>query len=238
MFDYFHRYSLLAIVCLIFTALIAVLPQPGLAWDSRSPETDFSTTLSMAREGNAEAMYVVALRLLKENSNSYDRDAFGWALNAARSGHPQAAELTGKLYRLGKGVDRNYVKARKWLFRARSRGAMGAHFELALLFNDEENPAFNEETAAVHMVDALKRNEPRACLVAATAKIESGRPVRNALKELVCAANGGIEEAMLAIADYYESKRSPNAIYKAKQWLQKAADNGNEQAIARLADLE
>ncbi|MGC6485953.1 MAG: tetratricopeptide repeat protein [Candidatus Puniceispirillales bacterium] len=223
---------------MIFGAVISLHPSAVLAQDDRSAETDFATTLKMARDGNPEAMYVVAMRLLKENNPSYDKDAFGWALNSARSGHPDAAELTGKLYRLGKGVDRNYVKARKWLFRARSRGAIGAHFELALLFNDEENPAFNEEIAATHMVDALKRNEPRACLVAATAKINSGRPVRNALKELVCAANGGIDEAMLAIADYYESKRSPNAVFKAKQWLQKAADGGNEEAMQRLADLE
>ena len=70
------------------------------------------------------------------------------------------------------------------------------------------------------------------------AKINSGRPIRNALKELTCAANGGIIEAMLAIADYYESKRSPNATFKAKQWLQKAADTGNEEAMQRLADIE
>ena len=88
------------------------------------------------------------------------------------------------------------------------------------------------------MVDALSRNEPSwAGLVAAMAKINSGRPIRNALKELTCAANGGIVEAMLAIADYYQSKRSPNATFKAKQWLQKAADTGNE-VMQRLADIE
>ena len=232
--DYFHRYRLLAIVCLSVVCLSPLVQ----AEQTRDLQADFATTLQMAREGNPEAMYVVAMRLLEEESESYNRDAFGWALNAARSGHPAAAELTGKLYRLGTGVEKNYVKARKWLFRARSRGATGAHFELALLFNDEENPAYDEEAASQHMVDALSRNEPRACLVAAMAKIDSGRPLRNALKELSCAANGGIHEAMLAIADYYESKRSPNAIFKAKQWLQKAADAGNEEAMQRLADLE
>ena len=234
MFDYFHRYRPFAIVCLFLLGLTS----PLAAQDLRTPEADFTTTLSMAREGNPEAMYVVAMRLLEEETPDYNRDAFGWALNAARSGHPDAAELTGKLYRLGIGVEKNYVKARKWLFRARSRGATGAHFELALLFRDEENPAYNEETAAQHMVDALSRNEPRACLVAAMAKVDSGRPIRNALKELTCAANGGIVEAMLAIADYYQSKRSPNATFKAKQWLQKAADTGNEEAMQRLADIE
>ncbi|MCE2518103.1 MAG: sel1 repeat family protein [Alphaproteobacteria bacterium] len=182
-------------------------------------------------------MYVVALKLMNETSEAYQRDAFGWALNAARAGHPRAAELTGRFYRMGMGVDTNYVKARKWLLRALYRGATGSHFELALLYSDEDNPGFDEQEAARHMADALKKNEPRACLVAAESKINSGRSVRKSLKELTCAANGGIVSAMLYIADYYETKRSPNAMFRAKTWLKKAADAGSEEAMQRLADL-
>ena len=200
-------------------------------------EVDFTTTLQLAREGDPEAMYVVALRLMEENLESYHADAFGWALNAARAGHPQAAEMTGRFYRMGMGVDKNYVKSRKWLFRALYRGSIGANFELALLFSDEDNPAFSEEQAAEHMENAIKKNEPRACLVAAEAKLASGLSVRKSLKELTCAANGGIVSAMLYIADYYMEKRSPNAQFLARQWLQKAADAGDESAIQRLADM-
>ena len=180
-------------------------------------ETDFTTTLMLAREGDPEAMYVVALRLMEEKAESYQMDAFGWALNAARAGHPQAAELTGRFYRTGMGVDTNYVKARKWLFRALYRGSV---------------------EAAEHMENAIKKNEPRACLVAAEAKIASGFSVRKSLKELTCAANGGIVSAMIYIADYYMAKRSPNAQYLAMQWLKKAADAGDENAMQRLADLQ
>ena len=200
-------------------------------------EVDFTTTLKLAREGDPEAMYVVALRLMEEKNESYHMDAFGWALNAARAGHPHAAEMTGRFYRTGMGVDKNYVKSRKWLFRALYRGSIGANFELALLFSDEDNPAFNEEQAAEHMENAIKKNEPRACLVAAEAKLASGLSVRKSLKELTCAANGGIVSAMLYIADYYMAKRSPNAQFLARQWLQKAADAGDESAIQRLADM-
>ena len=206
--------------------------------DTVIDETDFATTLKIAREGNPEAMYVVALRLMDESSESYQMDAFGWALNAARAGHPEAAELTGRFYRTGMGVDTNYVKARKWLLRALYRGAVGANFELALLFSDENNPAFNEQQAADYMEKAIKKNEPRACLVAAEAKIASGLSIRKSLKELTCAANGGIVSAMLYIADYYETKRSPNAQYRAMQCLKKAADSGNEEAMQRLADIQ
>ena len=234
----------IAIACLMAFVIIS----PSLGW-AQSQETtrsqnqpnlineNFTTTLALAREGNPEAMYAVAVRLLDQNSDSYQMDAFGWALNAARAGHPKAAELTGRLYRIGMGVDVNYVKSRKWLLRALSRGAVGAHFELALLYADEDNPSFDEDEAAEHMANAIKKSEPRACLVAAQGKINGDLGVRKALKELTCAANGGIVTAMMYIADYYISKRSPNATFKAKQWLQKAADAGSKEALEKLAEL-
>lgn len=198
---------------------------------------EFNTTLELAREGNPEAMYVIALRLLEEDDAELNMNAFGWALNAARAGHPASAELTGKLYRLGIGVDQNFVKGRKWLYRALSRNAIGAHFELALLFSDEANPSYNPEQAAKHMADAISKNEPRACLVAANNKIMNGRPIRYALKELTCAANGGISSAMVTIAEYYLNKRSPNAVFYAKQWLNRAADAGNDKAVQLLNEI-
>lgn len=199
---------------------------------------EFRTTLELAKNGDPEAMFVVALRLLEEDHDHFNGDAFGWALNAARAGHPESAELTGKLYRLGIGVERNFVKSRKWLFRAISRNATGAYFELALLFNDEDNPSFNPEEASLHMNSALAKNEPRACLVSANNKIGQGRPIRNALKELTCAANGGITSAMIMIAEYYLDKRSPNAEFYARQWLRRAADAGDQNAIDRLNKLD
>lgn len=234
----------IAIACLMAVVFI----QPSLSWaqsnDTPSQpqrikllEQNFTTTLELAREGNPEAMYAVAVRLMDEQSEIYHQDAFGWALNAARAGHPKAAEMTGRLYRIGMGVDINYVKSRKWLLRALSRGAIGAHFELALLYADEDNPSFDKDEAAVHMANALKKSEPRACLVAAKGKIESDLGIRKALKELTCAANGGIVTAMMYIADYYISKRSPNATFQAKQWLQKAADAGSQEALKKLAEL-
>ena len=225
-----------------------VFIQPSLSWaqsdDTSSQqqqikllEQNFTTTLELAQEGNPEAMYAVAVRLMDEKSDIYHQDAFGWALNAARAGHPKAAEMTGRLYRIGMGVDVNYVKSRKWLLRALSRGAIGAHFELALLYADEDNPSFDKDEAAHHMTNALKKSEPRACLVAAQGKIDSDLGIRKALKELTCAANGGIVTAMIYIADYYISKRSPNATFQAKQWLQKAADAGSQNALKKLAEL-
>ncbi len=227
-------------IALIAIMLALHLVAPNLYVESAYAESDkpsenIAATITLAQNGDSDAMYRVALYLLNE-TNGQQKNAFGWALNAARSGHGKAAELTGRLYRLGHGVDVNYAKSRKWLLRARGLNETGAHFELALLFADPKNPSYDKAQAAIHIADALKRNEPRACLIAAQAKIMAEQPTRKALRELNCAAEGGFTIAMLYIADYYRSKRSPHAQYFAQQWLEKAATAGDNTAQTLLAE--
>ncbi len=230
--------------CKITIALIAVmlafhLGAPDAYAEQKTPDDNIADSIAeiagLAQNGDSDAMYNVAIYLLDKTSGQ-QKNAFGWALNAARSGHGKAAELTGRLYRLGLGVDVNYAKSRKWLLRARSLNEAGAHFELALLFADPENPSYDKAQAAVHIADALKRSEPRACLIAAQAKIMADQPIRKALRELNCAAEGGFTSAMLYIADYYRSKRSPHAEYFAQQWLEKAATAGDNEAKTLIAE--
>ena len=229
------RFSLILASALI---LFPLTQGSAFAGGDAIETSDFSTLLSKAHEGNFDAMYAVALKLLDEEAEGNAEDAFGWALNSARGGHPQGAELTGRFYRLGVGVSRNHVKARKWLLRGASRGSVGSYFELALLFLDEGGPSFDEEQGAAYMEEAIKRGEPRACLVAAEAKIAAGVSVRKVLQELTCAARGGVVSAMLLIADYYESKRSPTSRYQARQWLEKAASMGDSVAVERLEAMK
>ena len=226
--------------CKITIALIAIMLSFQLAplnayAESKTSGDDIAATFKLARAGDSDAMYRVALYLLDEKKGQ-QKNAFGWALNAARSGHGKAAELTGRLYRLGHGVDVNYAKSRKWLLRARGLNEAGANFELALLFADPENPSYDKAQAAIYIADALKRSEPRACLIAAQAKIMADYPTRKILRELNCAAEGGFTIAMLYIADYYRSKRSPHAEYFAQQWLEKAATAGDNAAQTLLAE--
>ena len=80
--------------------------------------------------------------------------------------------------------------------------------------------------------------EPRACLIAARNKINDGIEIRKTLNELRCAANGGIVDAMIMLANYHLDKRSPYAKTNAKEWLSKAAELGSDEALAILSGLE
>ncbi|MGC6516794.1 MAG: tetratricopeptide repeat protein [Candidatus Puniceispirillaceae bacterium] len=208
------------------------------------PETaDITTkeTLEAAHSGDVEAMYSIALYLLEEGQRDkpdYLPLAFGWSLNAARNGHAQSAELTGVMYRRGIGVDRNFVKARKWLERAVARGSMEPNFELALLYSEAENPGANKSRAAAFLADAIRLMEPRACLIAARNKINGGIEIRKALNELRCAANGGIVDAMIMLAQYHLTRRSPYSQTNARNWLQQAAELGSDEALLLLSEIE
>ena len=197
-------------------------------------------TLAAAHNGDVESMYSVAVYLLEQGQKDqpeYLPLAFGWTLNAARRGHPQSSELAGVMYRRGIGTTRNFVKARKWLDRALARGSKEPNFELALLYSEDENPGASKQRAASYLNEAIQKQEPRACLISARNKINSGIELRKAIDEIRCAAEGGIVDAMVMMADYHLTKRSPYAKANAREWLLRAVDLGSAEAMNKLANL-
>jgi len=197
-------------------------------------------TLNAAHDGDVESMYSVAIYLLEQGQQDqpeYLPLAFGWTLNAARRGHPQSSELAGVMYRRGIGTTRNFVKARKWLDRALARGSKEPNFELALLYSEDENPGASKQRAASYLNEAIQNKEPRACLIAARNKINSGIELRKAIEQIRCAAEGGIVDAMIMMADYHLTKRSPYAKANAREWLLRAVDLGSPEAMDKLASL-
>ena len=163
--------------------------------------------------------------------------AFGWTLNAARRGHPQSAELAGVMYRRGIGTARNFVKARKWLDRALARGSNEPNFELALLYSEDENPGASKQRAASYLNEAIQKKEPRACLISARNKINGGIELRKAIDEIECAAEGGIVDAMIMMADYHLDKAFTLCQSKCTRMLLCASDLGDAEAINKLASL-
>lgn len=220
-------------IALLFLCLI--LPTPTRAQTVDLPEQALLDTLALAKSGDSAAMYEIALYLVATETYQL---AFGWALNAAHKGHADAAELTGSLYRQGFGIAApNYIKARKWLERARTRNSKEPNFELALLYADTDYPNHDMKRSAEFLARAIRRNEPRACLVAARNKLTQGKPFKQTLPQVRCAANGGLVAAMLTLAEYHLSQRSPDGIVEAKRWLRAAADAGSEAAQMQLLEL-
>lgn len=236
-------FSKLAIRIIAFLTLALFAHNSNAIAAELPASADITTkeTLAAAHNGDIEAMYSIALYLLEEGQNGRDDYlplAFGWSLNAARKGHAQSAELTGVMYRRGIGTERNFVKARKWLERAATRGSLEPNFELALLYSEKDNPGASKTRAATFLADAIRLMEPRACLIAARNKINNGAEMRKALDELRCAANGGIIDAMIMLAQFHLSKRSPYSQNNAKKWLLQAAELGSDEALLLLSELE
>ena len=229
-------------ICATLILLLAGFPM--LSGADTLPEDapdEIRLELSRAHAGDVESMYLVATYLADQAAVEDDAMAsfaFGWALLAARNGHAQAAELTGVMYRGGIGVPQNYVKSRKWLERALARRSVEPNFELAILYADEENPGMDKIKSAKYLTDAIRRSEPRACLIAARNKINEGVEMRRILGEITCAAEGGIAEAMEMIAEYQLSKRSPQSKIRAREWLVRAMNSGSETAAGKLAALD
>lgn len=226
-------------IVLLFVSLFGLGQAHAVSLPEDASQELFDT-LSMAKSGDAIAMYEIAVYLNEQAQNGADQNyqlAFGWALNAARKGHPEAAELTGSMYRQGFGIEQNYIKARKWLERALARNSKEPNFELAILYADENNPGKDTKRAAELLASAIRRNEPRACLVAARNKLNQGVAFKQALPQVRCAANGGLVPAMLTLADYHLNRRSPDALNEAKRWLEIAAAKGSSDAAALLLEL-
>ena len=175
-----------------------------------------------ARQGNPDAMLIVARQLLISTDPLLHEDAFGWALYAARLGHPEAAELSGYLYRTGRGVSKNDVKARYWLKKALKSGADGAALELALLYADERFTGRNRDKAEAYFQIALNQRDPHACLLVVQSKYRHGIKPSFFIPELTCAANGGQPVAMRMLADFIDNNPSPHAQSEARKWRQNA----------------
>ncbi len=65
-------------------------------------------------------------------SGTHDQEAFARLLAAAEAGDPQGQYLTGMLYSLGKGTEKDAGKSRQWLARAAEQGHADAQYELSL----------------------------------------------------------------------------------------------------------
>jgi TPR repeat protein len=186
------------------------------------------------------AMYEMAIylrTLARKTDDPINQLAFGWALNAARRGHPEAAQLTGEMYRKGVGVGQDYSRARKWLERALARRSTEPNFELALLYSDEANLGYDSTKAASYLAAAIRASEPRACLISARNKMQDGTAFQIVIEDITCAADGGLVEAMEMLGDYHLTQRSPYANRRARHWFQRAMQAGSQTASEKLASL-
>lgn len=202
----------------LWLSLIIVMASMSVSLHADNLPLSMADAIKDARQGNANAMLILANELLQRHDQHLDKDAFVWALHAARLGHPDAAALSGRLYRTGRGITKNYIKARYWLNIASTSGARGASLELALLYADHGFNGRDIKKANIYFQIALNKTDPRACLLVVQSKYRRGTEPSLFLPELTCAAHGNIPIAMRMLADVLDQTASPQSQAKAARW--------------------
>lgn len=218
----FLRFISLSIAFIATIVTVMMLANLSFAHAMDNLPLSMSDTIKEARQGNPDAMLSMAHQLLERDDQLSHQNAFGWSLYAARLGHPEAAELSGHLYRIGLGVSRNHVKARYWLKKAIKSGSSGAALELALLYADQGFSGRDRDKAEAYFQIALNQRDPRACLLVVQSKYKQGLTSDFYVPELTCAANGGLPVAMRMLAELLDRNPSPHAQSEAEKWRQKA----------------
>lgn len=110
------------------SALLCVLSLLGAMGSGAGELEDrFDGQLTLAREGNAQAMYEVGqMYELGMGTSASRADAISWYRKAAELGHGPATYQMGYAYYWGKGVTKDRRQAHTWFERAANAGSQAA----------------------------------------------------------------------------------------------------------------
>ena len=81
---------------------------------------------------------------------------------AARAGNAMAQHLMGRMYRLGRGVERNRALALKWSLSAAQRGVPGAQYEMGVLISGRPHDRAERVAAYAWFLLAERAGHPGA----------------------------------------------------------------------------
>lgn len=194
-------------------------------------------TTSIANGLNADQAFQKGTTLIKQNNLPQGLD---WLKKAAAQGHAQAAFELGSLHESGLALPKDYNKAKAYYESAIIQGHRNAHFNLALLLNNEKTPFSNLQHARNLMEVIAKKGDIEAQYVLATLMENTLRNVgpqpSKAIHWLGEAANQGHAKAQFKLGMYYLKgqgiTRNPQTAFK---WFSKAAEKNVAGAQFNLA---
>lgn len=109
------------LICVCFFALTGqamadALSEANRVYDTGDYEKSAKLYSPLAKEGNAEAQYVLGMMYRAGRGVPHDyTEARKWYLLAAEQGHPIAQFYLGWMHAGGKGVPKDYVQAHMWI---------------------------------------------------------------------------------------------------------------------------
>ena len=169
------------------------------------------------------------------NSQNYEEAVKRW-FKAAEQGHDYAQFNLGCCYYNGEGVSQNYEEEAKWFRKAAEQGHAKAQFGLGCCYYNGEGVSQNyEEAAKWYRKAAEQGNANGQCSLGYCYEYGYGVSEIN-FKEAVrlyhLAAEQGDASAQYNLGElFYFGRGVPQNDQKAREWWQKAAEQGHQDAI-------
>lgn len=184
---------------------------------------------------------------LKYNGGKYD-EAMEYFLEAAMKGSANAFNAVAIYYKEGHGYEKNAQKAAQWFRYAAEMGYASAQRNLGDCYLKGEGvPEKAEEALRWYLRASEKENAKAQLAVAECYAFRKGIPsdmsneesMKMAIEYYTKAAEQGLDTAQFALADcYIKGTGVDKEIDKAREWLKKAAEKGNQSAREKLEELD
>jgi TPR repeat protein len=182
------------------------------------------------------------------------KEAVSWYEKAADRGHVYAWTILGAMYLTGDGVPRNYEKAYYWSEKAAVKGVAEAQNNLGVLYQHGAGVSQNYDTAKYWYQQALENGYSKASeqivnidrlkkfksqdLYIDGVEAYGEKDYVKALSLYKQSAELGYMSSQYSLASMYDrGLGTERDIDKATYWYEKAADQGSENAAARLKKL-
>lgn len=186
-----------------------------------------------AEAGHAKAQYYLGEMSL---SHSTQQDAVRWYELAARQGHAEAQYRLGECYYEGFGVEKDAAQSEYWFRKAANLGHTRAQYRFGSCCEAKGSCPSREMAMHWYKKPAQEGDHDAEYALgmcyAQNGKYLSGDTYKQAVYWLKRAAESGNVYAQYNLAILYyngEALKSPD-YFKARDWMEKAANNGMEKA--------
>jgi TPR repeat protein len=196
----------------------------------------------LAEKGDPKAQFTLATFILKNtvDPKSYER-AFLLAKNSASQGYSRAQLLVGNLFFRGVGTSQSFPDAISWYLQAADKGEPDSYFYIGLMYYAGlgvlKNPKMAEEWHNKYLASYPSRSLINFASVIKTAEGKA-LSFEEARKRYLKDAKEGdpVAQYSLGIMSLL-GQGTPVDLAEAKDWFQKAANQGHLEAIYNLEFL-
>ena len=207
-------------------------------------KNDFKRALEilkpLAEGGDSWSQYIFSLMYESgQGVKKSQEESMKWLILAAESGVPKIQYDLGIRYFYGYGVEQNYIEAAKWWESSANAGIADSQYNLGLMYYRGIGITKDKNKAKLLIEKAAKQDHDKAQHRLAMLYALDDEDFLTSLSWLNKSAKQNNVEAQYNLGVYYERGYGvPKNLDKAKEWYQLAANQGLEQAIEKVQELE